>query len=388
MKKYIVVLMMLCLLVPVFAQNPGVTGSAGLLHTHSGNVLVPGRLQIMTNMNFFTKLGEFVGSSTLKPDDFSAANYWLVAGNLAASYGISEHFDATVSMRLYQDTHYANEFNLPDDIFLQVKAGSFEFGRRRFHAAIIPAVRIGLGEVHNYPFAEYASGGFEYGFFGAISYFTDPYFLERSLSIHFNLGWWNHNEAGRTFKLPNDVEREATVNSNNMQMALAAVIPTAEFEFRFELAGILYFTQPDPFIYSAEEWAYFSPSVRYKPSKWISMDLGMDFRVSPSDRQWTTGVPDISTNLDLPKNYPPWKVHMGVNFYVDMPGTTSSAAGDMYEVNRTSPDVQKRAEFYRTLQEEQKRSEDIQDELDQLRREREKAQEEIDKLRDELEGEP
>jgi len=64
------------------AQNPGMVGTDGLYHTQTGRTLQKGYLAINSNMNFYTKLGEFIGDASLRPDDFSAANYWLVAGNL------------------------------------------------------------------------------------------------------------------------------------------------------------------------------------------------------------------------------------------------------------------------------------------------------------------
>ena len=109
------------------AQNPGITASKGLFHTHTGQVVEEGMLQVKTNLNFFTKLGEYIGQG-IQPADFSAANYWLVASNAAVTYGFYKHFDFTAAIRIYQDTHYSNEFNLPDDIFLSLKAGSFQFG--------------------------------------------------------------------------------------------------------------------------------------------------------------------------------------------------------------------------------------------------------------------
>lgn len=354
-------------------------GDRTLLHTQIAKTYEPGLLTVFTNMNFYTEVGEFIGQS--KPENFSAHNVWLVAGNAMFSYGIIDHFDATISMRAYQDTHAENEFNLPDDLFLTLRAGSFTFAQNHFHNAFLTGFRIPTGEEHNYPFAEYASGAFEYGVMWAISYYSDPYLPERAFNFHFNMGYWNHNEAGEKFTFSNGKEFEATNNSQDFRMALAGVFPTAVFDFRLELSGILYLQKPDAFIYSAEEWAYLSPSIRYKPVRWASIDLGMDLRLSPGDRQWTTeDIPDPSTNLDLPSSYPAWKVHLGANFSLNLQkkslGVTKS-----YE----QQEAQEKIELFESVLEEREKADTVQEEIDNLKKIRKEAEKEIDELKNILE---
>ena len=109
-----VILLLLCSM--LFGQNPGMTGSYGLFHTHSGRIFEPGRLEIRSNMNFYTKLPELIGASSVSQSAFSAANWWVVAANMGVTYGISQHFDATTALRIYQDTNQENVQNLPDDL--------------------------------------------------------------------------------------------------------------------------------------------------------------------------------------------------------------------------------------------------------------------------------
>lgn len=369
-----------------FAQLPN--SSKALLHTQTARNIQPGQLDIYTNMNFFTKVGDFVGN--IKPQNFSSTNYWLVAGNAVVSYGIIEHLDASLGIRLYQDTHYENEYNLPDDIFLTIRAGSFDFADRYFQAGIMTSFRFPTGEVHNYPFAEYSSGAFEYGFLGAVSFFLDPYLPERAFSMHFNMGWWNYNEAGDVlyeFKrnygthLKGD-KLKASQSSKDLRMALAAVFPTQMFDFRVELSGILYLTDPPNFVYSAEEWAFLSPSLRYKPFKGVSFDLGADFRLSPSERQRTSGIPDVSTKLDLPGNYPAWKVHMGANLSLNLLSKKLGTVSD-YE----SQEAKQKIELFESVLDEKQKAESIQSEIENLRKIRKEAEKEIEDLKKSLEEE-
>ncbi len=381
----------LFVIVPAFSQLPNADRT--LFYTQTGKTIEPGRLNMYNEMNFFTKVGDFVGN--LKPQDFRAVNYWLVAGNTAFTYGIADHFDATLGIRVYQDTHYSNEFNLPDDIFLTFRAGSFAFGDGFFNGAFLTSFRLPVGEKHNYPFAEYASGAFEYSFLGAISFYLDPYFSDRTFSVHYNIGIWNHNEKGRAvyeyeynYRDPSGVLHQkgeklyATVNSVDLRMALAAVYPTDMFDFRFELSGILYLQRPNSFVYSAEEWAFFSPSVRYKPADWVSLDLGADFRLSPSVRQWTNPIiPDISQRVDMPKNYPSWRIHMGANFSLKFIGQQSRKPVDVYEREQ----IEQKRDFFETVLKEKEKAKSVQSEIESLRKLRKEAEKEIKDLKKILE---
>ncbi len=392
MKKSILLSLVITLIVilPAFGQLPNADRT--LFYTQTGRTVETGRLFMYNEMNFFTKVGDFIGN--LKPQNFRAVNYWLVQGNTAFTYGIHEHFDASLAIRVYQDTHYSNEFNLPDDIFLTLRAGSFSFGDGFFDGALLTSFRIPTGEKHNYPFAKYASGAFEYSFLSAISFYLDPYFPNRTFSIHYNIGIWDHNEKGHVlYKYQNNYrdpqgvlhfkgdELPATKNSVDLRMALAAVYPTDLFNFRIELSGILYLQRPDAFVYSAEEWAFLSPSVRYKPADWVSLDLGADFRLSPSVRQWTNEIiPDISDRMDLPKNYPSWRIHLGANFNLKLKGSRQERE-DVYKREQ----IKQNKDFFETVLKEKEKAKSVQGEVENLRKLRKEAEKEIKDLKKILE---
>jgi hypothetical protein len=363
----------------LFSQN---LGSRGLLHTQSARTFEKGQLEVHTNMNFFTKVTEYLGSDPQVEQDFSAVNYWLVASNLAVTYGIIDNLDFTIAPRLYQDTHYKNEYNIPDDIFLTLKAGSFGFLRRHMYGGMLMNIRLATGEQHNYPFTEYASGAIEYGFKGALSYFMDPYLPDRSLNMHLNLGWWNHNEAGEVlYKYANGTEAKASTNSSELQYAFGLSYPTSMFNFNLEANGIAYLTEPDPEVYSRENWFYLTPSVKYKPTSWFSVDLGIDIRLTGDDNT-TSGVPNkTSEDLDLP-NYAPWKVHLGLNLRILPLATSPQTAA---EIERD--EFQKRVDFFQKIVEDRAHSEDVQEELKQLIEEREEAEKELEELKRILEEE-
>ncbi len=356
-------------------------GSHSLIHTQSARTFDKGRLELKTNMNFFTRATEFVGSGN-EPANFRANNYWLVAGNFLLTYGMFDHVDFTIMPRLYQDTHYSNEYNIPDDIFFTLKGGSWAFGQRKFYGSMMMNVRLATGEQHNYPFAEYASGATEYGFMGALSYYSDPYLPERSWNAHVNLGWWNHNEAGEVlYEFRNGTELTGSKNSSELQYALGFSYPTALFDYILEVNGINYLTQPDEFVYSRENWLYVTPSLRYKVSAFFSMYFGLDVRLI-GDEDNTSGVPDKSNeNLNLP-NYSSWRVQMGFNLRILPIVSTSKSAA---EIEREQ--FNERVEFFQKIVQERERTQDVQEELDRLKEERKKAEKELEELRQILQEE-
>lgn len=353
----------------VSAQN---LGSRSMLHTHTGRVLDAGQFDIRTNMNFYTKLADFIGNSSLKPADFTAANWWDVSGNLTFTYGLSDNFDITVSPRIYQDTQSTNEFNVPGDIFLSLKGGSFNFGNRHFYAAGMLNVRFGTGEIHNYPFREYASGGLEFGFGTALSYYTDPYLPDRSLSAHLNLGWYNHNEAGKDVDF-RGTTKKAGVNSTELQYAFGIAYPIDLFQLQLEVSGISYIQQPESFIFSRDNYTYVSPSIKYNAYNWLGMDLGVDIRLSSADKIFTT--------IDLPR-YSDWKINLGLNFNllaIDLEEDTPQ------QIERRS--FNKRVEYFQGIIKDRQKAEDVQEELDKLMKERKEAEDELEELKQILEEE-
>jgi hypothetical protein len=293
-----------------------------------------------------------------------------------------EHLDISAAIkvyqRTYQDTVYSNQSNIPDDIFITLKGGSFKFARRHFSAAIQSTLRIPTGKSHNYPFTEYASGALEYGFMGVVSYYTDPYFPNRAFNFHYNLGFWFHNEKGKEIPITGGDTRVSTVNSSRIGMAMAFIKPIGAFDLRMELAGFLYMQIPDRFVYSAEDLAYITPSIRYKPLDWLSLDLGMDFRLSPGDRQRTGRVPDISNWIDLPTSYPPWKVQLGIHFKALPTGRKP------YDSDIISLRDQRALENYNRIMKESEQARKKEKDVSKLRQERKSIDEEIDEIKKEI----
>jgi hypothetical protein len=360
------------------AQTP-TTGSWSLLHTHTARTFEQGRLEIYTDLNFYTQLGDFLGSA---PADFAAVNYWVVASDVFVSYGIINNLDMSLGIRLYQDTNRENTANIPDDLFLTLKTGSFELGTRHLYGAGLVNFRFPTAELWNYPFVEYNSGNVEFGLMGAFSYYADPYLLSRKFSTHLNIGWYNHNDAGTpVYKSETrKTEQKARFNASKLQYGLGFVYPVGMVDFMLEVNGISWIQQPDTMVYGREDFTYVTPAIRYKPYRWLYADLGVDIRIS-SDVDETRGVPKPTTELDLP-NYAAWKAWVDLKFTI-FPLAPAEKTPEEVERDRFN----KRVDFFQNIIEERERIDNVQEELDRLKREREEAEKELEELKQILEEE-
>jgi hypothetical protein len=375
MKRLCLLLIFIFLTSIALAQTP-TTGSRSLLHTHTARTFDQGRLEVYTNLDFYTKLGEFIGAA---PSNFAAANYWVVASNIFTTYGIIDNLDISLGLRLYQDTNRFNTANIPDDLFLTIKSGSFDLGTRHLYGAGMLNFRFPLGEVPNNFYIDYSSGSVEYGLMAAFSYFVDPYLLSRNFSAHLNLGWYNHNDAGKVVYERRGVEQKARFNGTKLQYGLGFVYPVGLMDLMLEVNGISWIEQPDTMVYGREDYMYVTPAIRFKPYRWLYADLGVDIRIS-GDEDVTRGVP-LGVNIDLP-NYVDWKAWLALNFTI-LPLAPSEQTPEEMERDRFN----KRVDFFQNIIEERERIENVQEELDRLKREREEAEKELEELKQILEEE-
>ncbi len=366
MKRLLLSVLITVLFLPmVYGQNPGTTGSYGLFHTYQSRSFKPGRYEVYTNVNFYSK-----------------SNAWLWAGNAAITAGIFNNMDLALAWRVYQTTNYPNGSNAPHDLFFTLKGGSFTFQKGRYVLAIMGQGRIPIGENHNYPFGEYASGSFEYGIKGGFSFYADPYLPHRSVSVHYNIGYWNHNEKGKEVPLPDDTKFTATKSAAKIDMALATIIPLSSlFDIRFELYGWLFVSLPDKPVYSAEDYAIFNPSIQYRPLNWLALDAGIDLRINPGDRDRTGGAPPIDSPMADISNYPPWKVQIGAHFNL-----TPHKKQDML-IDSDRADVKKMVEFYDMIEQEKEKSVKTEDKVKNLSSDRKEAEKEVKSIKKTLEGE-
>jgi hypothetical protein len=380
---YFIRLSLIIILIPLvtFAFNSTRFGSRGFFHVQSASTLYKGTLDAGTNLNFFTKVGDYLGEQ--KPENFSGVNWWDVQYNIYSTYGMLDNLDMTFMWRIYQDTNrgiYGEgesdyQYNIPEDIFLDFKAGSFGLNNNRFDLGFITSFRIPLANNYNYYFEPYTAGGLEFGLTGLASYFNDPYLHDRSYSVHLNLGWYYHNDAGKVlYKDPTGLEYRADGNASAFQYGLAFSYPTELFDLNLEFWGNNFVNAPDTMAYSRENYMYITPSVKFKPKPWFNFHMGLDIRVSKDEDTSSKLLPSPKETLSLP-NYPSWKLYMALNFRL-MPW------GSGFEGSKSG---RSKVDFYESLLKDSRRSEKIEEELRRLRKEREQAEKELEELRQMLE---
>jgi hypothetical protein len=383
-KGYSFLLLLLMLPWLAFGEGFGIRGSQSLLRLQTASVLNPQRLDMRADINFFTKLGDYLGSQ--KPPDFNAVNYWVVQSNLLATYGLADHFDATVKIQLYQDVHRNVEYNAPGDIFLNLKAGSFGFTDNKLNVGGQFSMRIPSGDVSNYPFEDYTAGALEFGLMFMGSYFNDPFLPHRDFSVHMNLQWWYHNDAGKTLvkQTASDgtvlFEAKAGNNASALRYGLGFAYPTELFNLNLELWGNHFTSKPDTFAFSRENYMYITPSIRFKPGWWVNLDLGLDIRLTTDVNTSASIINFEDNNLDLP-NYSSWRLFLGTSFVIN-PGKDRIKGGIGGQ-----PDIKDKVDFYEKLLREREKTRSIEEELRRLKREREQAEKELEELRQLLEEE-
>ncbi len=359
---------------PVHAQ---LNGGRGPSFVRAAWNLEPGYLTLGAHTRFNGKVAEITrNGATL------ATTYWVVQGGFSLNYGISRHFEASLAPTLYQDTNRGGKgFNLPDDLFLRLKIGSFGARGSAMSYGVELAGRVPTGKTHNIPFEAYAADNFSFGVTALASFAHDPLYPEDGLSAHFNLGYWNHNDVGEKLNNLPLAKDTALVTQMTQEFIYGAAIifPSEKFNFRFEVMGSGYLNAPPPSAYSREPVTYLSPGVSYKAYRWMTLDFNSDIRLSGENDK--TDYKGLVAIPGLP-NYPSWRATLGMKLTLLPTSLYSSSERELLMRKAES-----RRELFEQIIKEQRETEAAESELERIKDERRKAERELDRLRRILEGE-
>ncbi len=340
--------------------------------------LEPGYLMLNAHTRFNGKVAEISrNGATL------ATTYWVVQGGFALNYGISRHFEASLAPTLYQDTNRGGKgFDLPHDLTLRLKLGSFGARGSAMNYGVELAGRVPTGKTHNIPYEAYSADKFSFGLTALASYAHDPLYPEDGMSLHFNLGYWNHNDVGeqlRNLPLGQDTTLVKQMTQEFMYGA-AVIFPSEKFNFRLEIMGSGFLTTPPTSAYSREPVAYFSPGVSYKAYRWMTLDFNSDIRLSGENNTTVYGK-GLLPIAGLP-NYPSWRAMLGMKLTLLPTSLYSSSERELLMRKAES-----RRELFEQIIKEQRETEAAETELERIKDERRKAERELDRLRRILEGE-
>lgn len=359
---------------PALAQ---LNGGRGPSVVRSAWNLEPGYLTLGAHTRFNGKVAE-----TIRNGATIATTYWVVQGGFSLNYGISRHFEASLAPTLYQDTNRGGKgFDLPHDLTLRLKIGSFGARGSAMNYGVELAGRIPTGKTHNIPFETYSAGKFSFGLTALASYAHDPLYPEDGVSAHFNLGYWNHNDVGEKLNNVPLLQDTSLVKQMTQEFTYGAAVifPSEKFNFRFEIMGSGFLTTPPVSAYSREAVAYFSPGVSYKAYRWMTLEFNSDIRLSgEKDNTVYRGLPRIQ---GLP-NYPSWRAMLGMKLTLLPTSLYSSSERELLMRKAES-----RRELFEQIIKEQRETEAAETELERIKDERRKAERELDRLRRILEGE-
>ena len=376
--KFITVMLFIFITLSPLYATPR-QGGIGLLYVHSAQLLPKGHLQFYGGTRYFGKVAS-IGSGR-------AYALWNVQGFTSINLGISSHVELSISPIIYQDTNndkgniLDGQANSLDDLFLSVKVGSFGAIESPFLFGGILGVRIPTAETHNIIYEPYSAGRLEVSVTGIASYFSNTIFPDENWSIHGNLGYLNHNDVGANLTgNPNDPSPVSM--SSELLFGVGLNYPAGTFDFSGEINFRTFMSQPPVTAYSREYVSYLTAGVYYKPYRWVTFEMGIDFRlISGKDES-----DYINTSLSLPPgdfpNYPSWRGILGVKLAIlpmNLYQTTERSRLEERALDRNT--------IIEQMMEGRQDTEDAESELERIRAEREKVEEELKRLRELLEEE-
>ena len=350
-----------------------INGGYGLNHVRSAWSLKPGYLTLTTKTHFFGKV-----SSELQK---SAVTYWVVQGAFSLNYGVNDHLELALTPIVYQDNHKGQKgYNLPDDLYLSVKLGSYDISGSSIKYGLMMQTRFPTAEHHNVLFEPYSANSISWGFEGMATYSKDPLYPEDNMNIHFNLGYTNFNDVGEKLSSNDQVDTVSVrAMSQELRFGLGIEIPTSEFDFSVELFGNTFLQKPPKeTAFSRENYLYLTPGIKFRAYRWLSLNFSTDLRLS-SNNDETEYVFD--TKIAGMPNYPSWRVNLGASMVL--------LPTKVYQSNEKDILIKKaesRRELFEQIIREQRETESAEQELERIKTERRKAERELERLRRILEG--
>jgi len=306
-------------------------------------------------------------------------NFWDVQGMFNVNYGIGKHHQIGLSQIIYQDNHKPGKgFNLPDDMFLRVKFGSFPAKPGPIKFGVLLTTRFPLAKHHNIQFEPYSSGNIEFGIMGLMSYTKNQIYPDSGFNAHLNLGIFDHNDRKKFKEF--GIEYINQNNSREIYGGLALIYPMIKFDFSVELYGNYNISKPPPIAYSRHNYLYITPGITYNAFYWLSLACGFDFRLTKNKSSASHLLLNMTTKL-LP-TYPTWRINFSVR--VNLVSKLKGRFVQKEKFESIVTDTSKK-DVYQDIANERKQIENAELELQKIREERKKMDEILNRLRKALE---
>jgi hypothetical protein len=351
-------------------------GGRGPLHVRSAWSLDAGYFTIYTHNRIFGKVSNVNRNS-------GPLSYWDFQSTLSLNYGLSSGFEISLVPILYQDiSNDEKKRNFLDDLYFFLKVGSLGPKGSNMNYGLELGARLPKTASRNLIFEPYSVNKFAFGATGIVSYVRDPLYPDDGFNLHFNLGYWNHNDVGeRLTALEATIDTvQVTEMTQVWRYGAAMAIPLERFDLRLELFGHSFMNAPPVTAYSRENATYLSPGIVYKPYRWMSLDCAVDLRVSADVDETAYGPNSVAQTPGLP-NYPAWRLNFGVKVTV-LPRSLYSLS----ERDVLMKKAESRRELFEQIIKERRETDSAEAELEAIKEERRRAEQELARLQELLEG--
>lgn len=374
-KKFAAIIFLIFLPLSISAQSE--QGIQGPFYLNTAWNLAKGDVTFQANSKFYFNNKTY----NLNENTVNAIAYWDIQGGIGVNYGLGKHYQIGLTQILYQDNHKdGSGYNFPDDLFLDLKVGSFSLKNGSWNLGGKILSRIPLAKHHNILFEPYSAGRLSAGIFGMATYSTKPLFPEDGFNVHFNLGLLDHNDHGVNLDESGQSRILKKHNSREIIGGAALIFPTSKFDFSAEFYGNYYISKPPATAFSRHSYLYFSPGIFYKLFYWLAFGFGFDFRLSPNKSCSSSYI-----SSDLPNHlptYPLWRLNfkMRVNIISKVKNRFMERAAD--SVATVEKDEKT---IYDKIADEKKHIEEAEFELEYLMKQRQQMDEILARLKKALE---
>ncbi len=372
------VLIFLCMVFTMRLWGTTPLGGPGLIYVHSAQVLPRGYLELYSGTRYFGKIASFESNQR-------AYTLWDVQILMSLNYGIGRHLSLGLSPVLYQDVNrnggnfWKGKANLPDDIYLSLKAGSYSKMESPFMFGGMVTLRLPTAKQHNIIYEPYSAGKLEFGLTALATYFQKPAVPEMGWSIYVNAGLVNHNDVGKSLS---GRAEDATAQSWSTELVLSDgfLYPMETFAFSLELNTRYFLSLPPESAYSREYVSYLTGGVYYMPNRWLSLEMGIDLRLLSQADMTSYEYIQPPPTVAFP-NYPTWRGVLGARWSL-LPRTLYKSEDALLKQK-----AKDRKAILEKMMDQETNTETAEQELTRIQAERKKVEEELERLRKLLDAE-
>lgn len=308
----------------------------------------------------------------------------LTRNSMHLDYSFTNNFLVAMNALVYQDIHHRDKAsNFFENITIAAKVGGFSFANDMFYVGGMLTFMIPIAgeEFFNSYGVPYSAGGTETGINVLLSYYADNLFPKESFNVNLNLGFYNYFDDGKNISNNNSPLR-VNGNSSSLNYSLGLKYPTSVVDLMLEFWGWGWITAPPFQAYTRESMSFVTLGARVKPVDYISVLLGYDYQIG-GKREETVFAPQFAIiprpGQGIATNYTEWRVILGLQVNI-LPTTFGSTTADPRSVDfsvesqgadviiRKLEDIGEDKEVTsRKIQEIQRRRQDIDKNLQQLR---------------------